>query len=286
MLELRCTVRNCGLPLIRSKDGLGCAAGHHFDRAKEGYWNLTQPQDKKSTNPGDNRDAVLTRHHWLQRGHATGLVTALEGWLAQSSPHASPPRRILDLGCGDGSFGPLLFPGHATSFCGIDLSKPAIKLAAKHWPEATWVLANADRGLPVMDSSVDCVVSLFGRRPVAEIKRVLIQAGSCIVAVPAEDDLIELREAVQKRGVRRSRVEAIMEEMHDNGLPCVEQTQWRTQVDIGQDEIEEALAMTYRARRWSEKSRISALETTKVTLAADLMRFSQNEAFRPQGGTA
>ena len=276
MLELRCTVRNCGQSLVLSEAGLGCRAGHHFDRAKEGYWNLTQPQDKKSTNPGDNRDAVMARHRWLRRGHTAGLVTELKEWVASCSSESSPTMRVLDLGCGDGSFGPLMFPSHATGFCGIDLSRSAIKLAAKHWPEATWVLANADRGLPVMDASVDCVVSLFGRRPVAEIHRVLTQAGACMVAVPAEDDLIELREAVQKRGVRRSRTDAIVEEMHDHGLSCVDQKQWKTQVEIGTEEIEEALAMTYRARRWSEKSRISSLETTKVTLAADLMRFSKN----------
>ena len=276
MLELRCTVRNCGQSLVLSEAGLGCRAGHHFDRAKEGYWNLTQPQDKKSTNPGDNRDAVMARHRWLRRGHTAGLVTELKEWVASCSSESSPTMRVLDLGCGDGSFGPLMFPSHATGFCGIDLSRSAIKLAAKHWPEATWVLANADRGLPVMDASVDCVVSLFGRRPVAEIHRVLTQAGVCMVAVPAEDDLIELREAVQKRGVRRSRTDAIVEEMHDQGLSCVDQKQWKTEVEIGTEEIEEALAMTYRARRWSEKSRISSLETTKVTLAADLMRFSKN----------
>lgn len=276
MLELRCTVRNCGQSLVLSEAGLGCRAGHHFDRAKEGYWNLTQPQDKKSTNPGDNRDAVMARHRWLRRGHTAGLVTELKEWVASCSSESSPTMRVLDLGCGDGSFGPLMFPSHATGFCGIDLSRSAIKLAAKHWPEATWVLANADRGLPVMDASVDCVVSLFGRRPVAEIHRVLTQAGVCMVAVPAEDDLIELREAVQKRGVRRSRTDAIVEEMHDHGLSCVDQKQWKTEVEIGTEEIEEALAMTYRARRWSEKSRISSLETTKVTLAADLMRFSKN----------
>ena len=184
--------------------------------------------------------------------------------------------RILDLGCGDGSFGPWMFPDHATNFCGIDLSKPAMKLAARHWPEATWILANADRGLPVMDASVECVVSLFGRRPVAEIKRVLSESGCCIVAVPAEDDLIELREAVQKEGTPRSRVDAIVQEMNDNGLLCVEQKQWRTRIDIGADEIEDAFAMTYRGQRWSEQKRISSINTTKVTLAADLMLFHSN----------
>ena len=273
MFELRCTVRNCNHTLEHCKNGLSCAAGHHFDQAKEGYWNLTQPQDKKSLNPGDNRDAVLARHRWLERGHSAGLITALKSWI----PDLGPQMRILDLGCGNGSFGPALFPDRAKNFCGIDLSKSAIKLAAVHvtkiWPEATWVLANADRRLPVADSSVDCVVSLFGRRPVGEIKRVLSPSGCCIVAVPGEEDLIELREQVQKEGKRRSRVDAIVELMNDGGLLCVEQKQWQTQIELGPDEIADALAMTYRARRRSERSLIASIDATKVTLAADLMQF-------------
>lgn len=271
MFELRCTVRNCPHTLDRSENGLTCAAGHHFDQAKEGYWNITQPQDKKSLNPGDTSDAVLARHRWLERGHAAGLIASLKLWIPDSNPHM----RILDLGCGDGTFGPSLFPDHATSFCGIELSRPAIKLASKRWPEATWVLANADRGLPVMDSSVDCVMSLFGRRPVAEIGRVLSPSGCCIVAVPGEDDLIELREQVQKEGRRRSRVEAIIEEMESHGLSCVEQKHWRAQIEVCADEIADALAMTYRAVRRSEQTRIASIDATKVTLAADLIRFEK-----------
>lgn len=269
MFELRCTVRNCSQTLAHCEKGLSCEAGHHFDQAKEGYWNLTQPQDKKSANPGDNRDAVFARHRWLERGHATGLITALKSWI----PESKPKKRILDLGCGDGTFGPALFQDHAATYCGIDLSKPAIKLAAKRWPAVTWVLANADRGLPVADSSVDCVVSLFGRRPVAEIHRTLKPNGCCIVAVPGEDDLIELREAVQKEGKRRSRVDAIVEEMKDNGLQCENKNLWRTQIKIGPEEISDALAMTYRAGRRSEQTLVASINSTTVTLSADLMQF-------------
>lgn len=67
MFELRCTVRDCRELLSRRDNGLFCAAGHHFDRAKQGYWNLLQPQDRKSANPGDSEQAVLARHRWLVR---------------------------------------------------------------------------------------------------------------------------------------------------------------------------------------------------------------------------
>jgi len=87
---------------------LFCASGHHFDQSKGGYWNLTQPQDKKSLDPGDSDDAVMARHRWLERGHAKGLVDAIGPWLDNDMSSANN-RRALDLGCGEGTFGPALF---------------------------------------------------------------------------------------------------------------------------------------------------------------------------------
>lgn len=274
MFELRCTVRNCTHPLNRSENGLSCESGHHFDRAKEGYWNLTQPQDKKSANPGDHRDAVMARHRWLQRGHATGLVDAVKAWLPEgATTEGTASLNVIDMGCGDGYFGPALFAKYARSYCGVDLSKPAIKLAARSWPEATWVLANADRFLPSADNGIDCAISLFGRRPTAEIRRVLKSTGIFIAAVPGEEDLIELREEVQQEGKRRNRVEAIITEVESAGLKCVAQKQWKTRLKLGQEEIADALAMTYRAVRKSQQSVAATLTEATVTLSADLMLF-------------
>lgn len=277
MFELRCTVRECPELLQRRESGLFCAAGHHFDGAKQGYWNLLQPQDRKSRNPGDADASVLARHRWLARGHATGLIEALRPWIdVPLASEPNRPRRTLDLGCGEGSFGPALFSDDADGYCGIDLSKRAIKLAARGWPEATWVLANADRILPAADESVQRVVSLFGRRPVTEIRRVLDLAGICIVAVPAEDDLIELREQVQQAGHRRSRWEMVAEEMSNVGLDCIEQKHWRQTVALEPDAIADALAMTYRAGRHSEQNRLESLAAMEVTLAADLLLLRRN----------
>ena len=272
MFELRCTVRNC-FELLRYRDGaLFCAAGHHFDRAKQGYWNLLQPQDRRSANPGDADEAVMARHRWLSRGYADDLIAGLRP-LIQIQPTSNPAQvpRILDLGCGEGSFGPALFPDHPTGYCGIDLSKRAIKLAARQWPPATWVLANADRTLPAADASVDRIVSLFGRRPAAEIDRVLAPGGICLIAVPGEEDLIELREQVQETGVRRSRWESVAEELSVAGLEFIAHEHWEQSVDLNAEAIADALAMTYRAVRFSQQSRLESLSAMNVTLSADII---------------
>ena len=198
----------------------------------------------------------------------TGLVEAIKP-LAVGVTEEAP--RTLDLGCGEGTFGHALFPNEADGFCGIDLSKRAIKLAARHWPAATWVLSNADRELPAASASVDRVISFFGRRPATEIARVLKPTGVCIVAIPAENDLIELREQTQQTGHRRSRWESVVEEMKTSGLALAERKIWQHQVDLEPDAIRDAMAMTYRAVRFSQKSRLEELASATVTLAADLI---------------
>ena len=274
MFQLRCTVRDCQQLLEQHGRNLVCRANHHFDQAKQGYWNLLQPQDKKSKHPGDSEDAVLARHRWLQRGHAISLIEALRPWFAANGTATN--QRTLDLGCGEGSFGPALFSNEAHSYCGIDLSKRAIKLAARGWPDATWVLANADRVLPAADQSVHRVISLFGRRPVSEIHRVLVPGGICVIAVPGEDDLIELREQIQQAGHHRSRWEMIADDMSQAGVEVIDQKHWHSNVKLEPDAIADALAMTYRAVRHSQKSRLDGVQAMHVTLAADLLLLRRN----------
>ena len=96
------------------------------------------------------------------------------------------------------------------------------------------------------------------------------------MAVPGEEDLIELRERVQNEGRRRSRWEQVVDDMRAAGLELVEHRLWAQRVDLGVEEISDALAMTYRAVRKSQKDRLAAVGSTKVTLAADLMLFRSN----------
>ncbi|GAB5406088.1 MAG: hypothetical protein Aurels2KO_43190 [Aureliella sp.] len=202
-----------------------------------------------------------------------GLVETLSPWCATDQPSDSQGIQTLDLGCGEGTFGHLLFGEHPESFCGVDLSRRAIRLAVQRWPQATWVQANADRRLPAMDGSTHRILSLFGRRPIDEIKRTLAPDGICIVAVPAADDLVELREHVQTEGTQRNRWQPIAEQFTAGGLTLVQQGTWSHRVDLDRYAIADALAMTYRAVRRSQRERLESLENASVTLAADLMLF-------------
>jgi 23S rRNA (guanine745-N1)-methyltransferase len=61
--------------------------------------------------------------------------------------------------------------------------------------------------------------------------------------------------------------------MKEIGMDCVAHTLWSQQRALAPDAIADALAMTYRAVRHSQRTRLDTVGETTVTMAADLMRF-------------
>src|SRR4051812_20555028 len=99
MVTVLCTVRNCGQTLARDARRMVCTNGHSFDIARSGYCNLLQPQDSRSRQPGDSREAVQARRHFIEAGHEQFITNAMKMMLS-AAPASSP---ALDVGCGEGS---------------------------------------------------------------------------------------------------------------------------------------------------------------------------------------
>ena len=145
--------------------------------------------------------------------------------------------------------------------------------------ELLWVVANADRRLPLLEGCVDLIVSVHGRRNPEECWRVLAPEGHLIVAVPAADDLIELREAVQGRGLERTRdVDLIAE--HAPRFAVLEQFSIRERLTLSADTLRAILRATYRGGRTSASARIQALDTIDVTVASDVVLLQRQPATR------
>jgi len=275
VIELACTVRGCAARLNRVGSTLRCAAGHAFDQAREGYWNLLQAQDRRSPRSGDSRSTVEARRRWLARGYAVSLAGAIAELAAADALGAG--QSAVDLGCGDGYFTRRLLEGRKVGACGIDLSVAAVRLAARQWPAASWVVGNADRFVPLRDATVDLALSIFGRRPAAELARILRPRGRLVIAVPAEDDLVELRQAVLGRGPLRERAASVIQELRSS-FRLVERRSWRERVVLERSAIDDGLAMTYRGGRRRERERLSAVQQLEVTLAAELLLFARAES--------
>jgi len=194
---LLCTVRNCRLALVREERRLVCPRGHSFDVARSGYLNLLQPQDRRSRQPGDAAAAVSARRRLHDLGVTEPVLRAILEMTA-----ASPDHIVLDAGCGDGYFAGSLASLTGARAHGIDISIPAVEAAARRYPECEWIVANADRFVPYADCSFSIVFSITARMNTAEFRRVLRDDGQLLVAIPAPEDLIELRGAGRDRVAR------------------------------------------------------------------------------------
>ena len=179
---LRCPV--CENPLVQDANTLRCGHGHSFDPAKEGYINLLLSHQRRSNHPGDDDKMIQARRRFFDSG-AFDLVTEQ----IKKSAIGNHQSAILDCGCGEGYFlGALTGPRF-----GVDISKEAIRCAAKRYKDANWIVANAMRKLPFADHSMDVILSVLAPRNPEEFSRILKPDGALILGVPGPNHLIELR---------------------------------------------------------------------------------------------
>lgn len=187
MAEILCPL--CRQPLQREPKTWRCASGHSFDVAREGYVNLLPVQHKNSRDPGDDPQMVMARREFLQAGHYQPLRDAL---LALAAPLRS--QSLLDIGCGEGYYTGALATVSA-QITGLDIARPAIRVAAKRYPGVTWLVSSGAQ-MPIADGSVDLVCNIFTQLHLAEMYRVLSPGGHLLVVTPAAGHLNSLREAL------------------------------------------------------------------------------------------
>lgn len=256
-----------------------CSHGHTFDIARSGYVSLLQPQDRKSLDAGDSRDAVRARSALVAAGVGTPLTDAIITRLS-TRPCPTPLPVVVELGCGGGELLGQLAQARDITGVGIDLSTAAASDAARHSPALTWVVANADRRLPILDASVDVVLSVHARRNPAECRRVLRPSGWLLVAVPAANDLMQLRSLVQGEAVARERTAQLIAE-HAPWFTVAEQTSVEQTLHLDREALHQLLRGTYRGERLSQAPQVQALDHLTVTLASDVVIFTP----RPEDST-
>jgi 23S rRNA (guanine745-N1)-methyltransferase len=267
---LACSVRGCGEPLAPHDRAFRCSKGHAFDVARSGYLNLLQPQDRRSTSAGDATASVEARARLLAHGVGASILSSIVSRAASLDLPMDPV--VADLGCGGGDALAMLAAARPIRGIGVDLSTAAITHAVKQPGNLTWVVANADRRLPLIEGRVHLVLSLNARRNPAECARVLAPGGALVVAIPAPDDLIELRERVQGARVARNRARGVVDE-HAHAFDLMARETLRERHTLAGTLLHDLLAGTYRGARTSELTKVSSLDALEVTLASDLLVF-------------
>jgi len=157
---------------------------HHFDRAKEGYVNLCIPPIR-----GDDTLLVNARANFFQTNPYKPLMVKLQSMVASFST-------VLDVGCGTGAYLEFMKRNDSTlTTIGCDGSKKAIRKAAKLDTQTLYIVANMN-ALPLLNESVDVILSVFAPYNSEEIQRVLKPNGQLIVVQPAPNHLFELKQVL------------------------------------------------------------------------------------------
>ncbi|MGV9211220.1 putative RNA methyltransferase [Micromonospora sp. RB23] len=215
--RLSCPV--CGEPLAETTVGtaraLRCGRRHTFDIARQGYVNLLTG---RSPHVGDSAEMVAARAEFQAAGHydiisaalaaaATEATARLRATPASASGETTAGVRVegsdayplvVDVGAGTGRYlGAVLAALPDAVGLALDVSKPALRRAARAHPRAAAALADTWQRLPLADGAAAVLLNVFAPRNGPEFHRVLDPGGTLLVVTPAADHLTELVDALR-----------------------------------------------------------------------------------------
>lgn len=202
---LRCPVCGAPLELPDGENALVCPAGHRFDAARQGYFNLLTGRGTEFQS--DTAVMVQARTDFLGAGHYGPLQTAVAD-LAQR--HVPEPAVILDAGAGTGYYLAELKRRHpAATLLALDISKFALRRAAGILQDGVCLVWDVWRPLPVRDTGVDTILNVFAPRNPDEFHRVLNPGGVLVVVTPLPGHLAEIADDAGLLEVRPDKAAAV-----------------------------------------------------------------------------
>ncbi|MEU8311156.1 putative RNA methyltransferase [Micromonospora sp. NPDC048169] len=206
--RLRCPV--CAEPLTETTAGtaraLRCPRGHSFDMARQGYVNLLAG---RTPHTGDSAEMVAARAGFLAAGHYDTVAAAL-ATTAVRVAGVEPYPLVVDAGAGTGHYlAAVLAALPDAAGLALDVSKPALRRAAKAHPRAAAALADTWQRLPLADRSTAVLLNVFAPRNGPEFHRVLDPGGALLVVTPAADHLTELVDALDLLRVDPDKAERV-----------------------------------------------------------------------------
>jgi SAM-dependent methyltransferase len=202
---LRCP--RCAGALSPDESAVRCAGGHAFDIARQGYLSLLAGARPPA---GDDAAMVAARERVLGGGWFAPLTQAL----ARAAAPGARPGAIVDIGGGTGHHLAGVLE-QAPNRLGIvlDVSRYALRRAARAHPRAAAVGADAWGPLPLADGVAASLLCAFAPRNGAQLARVLGPDGVLVVATPAPEHLGALVDALDLLRVDPRKDERLAEQL-------------------------------------------------------------------------
>jgi 23S rRNA (guanine745-N1)-methyltransferase len=182
----------CQAPLIKNVKQYICSKNHTYDISEKGYVNLMLANQKKSKNPGDNKEMMESRKNFLNHNYYEKFSIVLGETILEELKSDKPT--ILDAGCGEGYYISNLknLCQREAVFYGMDISKNAILYAVKRDKEINFSVGSSF-DLPFIDNSLDCVIRNFAPGDDREFRRVLTKGSILVIATPGIEHLYGLK---------------------------------------------------------------------------------------------
>ncbi len=226
---------HCDLPLALESRSYRCENNHTYDVAREGYVNLLLSQHKKSRNPGDSKEMINSRQRFLNKGYYQILADTI-------AQMVDADERVLDIGCGEGYYMERLRAAMPSlSLAGIDMSKTAVRLAAKRKMNAQLAVISA-YALPFFDEEFETAVSIFSPISPAETGRVLVKNGRLLMVGPGEEHLRGLAEQIYDKIVPHEGNHGVLDEADEFVLQS--QQEIKETITVAGEDVHDLLMMT------------------------------------------
>lgn len=179
----------CGGALAAGEGSLSCTAGHSFDIARHGYASLLLGDAHTGT--ADTQAMTDARVAFLGQGHYAPIADAVATTVADTV--GDVPGCVVDVGAGTGYYlADVLerLPEHTG--LALDISKFAMRRAARAHPRMDAVVCDAWRALPVATGAAAAVLNVFAPRNAGEFARILRPGGVLVIVTPTVRHLQEL----------------------------------------------------------------------------------------------
>ncbi|MEU7798246.1 putative RNA methyltransferase [Micromonospora arborensis] len=281
--RLRCPV--CGEPLAQATDlsTLRCPRRHSFDIARQGYVNLLTG---RTPHVGDTAEMVVARAEFQAAGHYDLISTALASAATEAVTRLDTTGGfgayplVVDAGAGTGRYlGAVLAALPEAVGLALDVSKPALRRAARAHPRAGAALADTWQRLPLADASTAVLLNVFAPRNGPEFHRVLDPAGSLLVVTPDTDHLTELVGALDLLRVDPDKADRVTGSLGGHFTP-VSSTVHRAELALTRSEVATLVGMgpsAWHTEPGALTARLAALpEPVRVTVAVRV------DAYRPR----